>query len=122
MIFAISGQILFWYSIHSSLLNGYNPNLLYLLIPSVLIWWFIALLFAKIKRIGRYKNVERRNFSSILRLRLFVRFLVANVPSLIVPIAHKILECRKLLDKHIPYSNVVKSILRFEGYFILSSS
>jgi hypothetical protein len=64
MVLTFLGQIILWGSIHSTLTNGYNAGLVSVTVPSVIFCWFFAIIFSKIKRIGRYKSVERRNFSS----------------------------------------------------------
>jgi len=63
MVFSIIGQILLWGSFYVVYFSEVQRDYPYWLIPAIIICWTIAVVFAKNKRIGQYKGVERRNFS-----------------------------------------------------------
>jgi hypothetical protein len=63
MVFLIIGQILLWWSFYIIYFSKVRTEYPYWLIPAIIVLWTIAGIFAKSKHIGRYKGVERRNFS-----------------------------------------------------------
>lgn len=69
MLFAILGQVLLWFSIHLTL-QMQSTKETYSLAAAAIFCWCIALLFAKIKRIGRYRSVERRNFNFAIQSKI----------------------------------------------------
>ena len=59
MLFAILGQILLWLSIN--LMQAQSTSETSSLGVTAIFCSIIAILFAKVKRIGRYKSIKRRN-------------------------------------------------------------
>ena len=68
MTFAIFGQILTWLFILFAIRDWPMYDSRPIWIASIVVIWSLALVLAKVKRVSKFKDVERRNFSYQARM------------------------------------------------------